>query len=134
MPRKESKTAVAVALYNLHNREIWALAWARLMDADLAQDIVQESFLRLWKRWGDGEVIHNPSAWLLRVARNLAKDYAKSSFRRYGTQPPEHFNCVQGHEQTLLESISHREEAAGLADAVATLPKHWQLVLYLRDV
>ena len=34
---------------------------------------MQESFLRLWKQWQDGEPIHNPRAWLLRVARNLAE-------------------------------------------------------------
>ena len=31
----------------------------------------------------------------LRVARNLAEDYAKSAFRRNGTQPPELLNGVR---------------------------------------
>ncbi len=36
------------ALYQRYNREVWALAYARWMDADMALDIVQEAFLRLW--------------------------------------------------------------------------------------
>jgi len=48
------------------------------MDADTALDITQEAFLRLWKQRESGEEILNPRAWLLRVARNLAEDYAKS--------------------------------------------------------
>src|SRR4051812_44698843 len=72
-------------LYQRHSREVWALAYARWMNADTALDITQEAFLRLWKKREEGEVILNPRAWLLRVARNLAEDHAKSAFRRNGT-------------------------------------------------
>ena len=37
-------------LYQQHSREVWALAYGRWMDADLALDITQEAFLRLWRR------------------------------------------------------------------------------------
>jgi RNA polymerase sigma-70 factor (ECF subfamily) len=76
-------------LYESFGREVWALAYARRMDPDLARDVMHEAFLRLWRAWQGGEVVHNPRGWLLRVARNLAEDYAKSSFRRNGTQAPE---------------------------------------------
>src|SRR5947209_20270364 len=82
------------ALYARHSREVWALAYARWLNADVALDIMQESFLRLWKQWQGGSEILNPRAWLLRVARNLAEDYAKSSFRRNGTHPPQTMNGV----------------------------------------
>src|SRR5262245_26563596 len=84
-------------LYQRHSREVWALAYARWMNADTAMDITQETFLRLWKQWEAGETILNPRAWLLRVARNLAEDHAKSAFRRNGTHPPQTMNGVQGH-------------------------------------
>src|SRR5579885_2237385 len=82
------------ALYRQHSREVWALAYGRWMDADLAMDVTQEAFLRLWRQFEAGEAIQNPRAWLLRVARNLAEDHAKSAFRRNGTQPPEQMNGV----------------------------------------
>ena len=68
------------ALHQRHSREVWALAYARWMNADTAMDVTQEAFLRLWKQWEAGEEILNPRAWLLRVARNLAEDIAKSAF------------------------------------------------------
>ena len=43
------------ALYARHSREVWAMAYARWMDADLALDIAQEAFLRLWKHWEAGD-------------------------------------------------------------------------------
>src|SRR5689334_25413293 len=80
--------------YQRHSREVWALAYARWMNADTAMDITQEAFLRLWKQIEAQEVILNPRAWLLRVARNLAEDHAKSAFRRNGTHPPQTMNEI----------------------------------------
>src|SRR5436190_6457467 len=103
-PSAEDRHADFEALYERHSREVWALAYARWMNADTAMDITQEAFLRLWKQWEAGESILNPRAWLLRVARNLAEDQAKSSFRRNGTSPPQTMNGVEGHDPLPLES------------------------------
>lgn len=70
-------------IYKKHYREVWSCAYRRLKNADLAQDIAQEVFLRLWEYKGK---LLNARAWLLRVARNLAEDYAKSAFWKHGTQ------------------------------------------------
>jgi RNA polymerase sigma-70 factor (ECF subfamily) len=97
-------------LYERHSREVWALAYARWMNADVALDIMQEAFTRLWKQWQAGEnIIVNPRAWLLRVARNLAEDFAKSSFHRNGTQPPQTMNGVKGREDLPLEKLERDE-------------------------
>ncbi len=71
-------------LYRRHSREIWAMAYARWLDADLALDLVQEVFFRLWKQLQSGREILHPQAWLLRVARNLGGDFSKCAFRRTG--------------------------------------------------
>ena len=80
-PEADGRRAEFEALYARHSREVWALAYARWMNADTAMDITQEAFLRLWKQWESGEEIQNPRAWLLRVARNLAEDYSKHAIR-----------------------------------------------------
>src|SRR5580698_4669354 len=96
-------------LYQRYSREVWALVYARWLNADIALDIMQEAFLRLWKQWQDGSDIVNPRAWLLRVARNLAEDHAKSAFRRNGTQPPQTMNGVQGHDVLPLDGMARAE-------------------------
>src|SRR5690348_15687903 len=111
-PRAEPQRAAFEALYERHSREVWALAYARWLNADVALDIMQEAFLRLWKQWQEGGEILNPRAWLLRVARNLAEDYAKSAFRRNGTQPPQAMNGVRGKDPAPLERLE-REETFG---------------------
>jgi len=120
------------ALYQRHSREVWALAYARWMNADTAMDVAQEAFLRLWKQWEDGEVILNPRAWLLRVARNLAEDHAKSAFRRNGTHPPQTMNGVQGREPLPLESLEREETFGQLREVLARLQQTDREILTLR--
>src|SRR5262249_38986902 len=97
------------SIYQRHSREVWALVYARWLNADVAQDIMQEAFLRLWKQGRDGSAIQNPRAWLLRVARNLAEDYAKSSFRKNGTQAPQTMNFVRGRDPAPLDRMGRDE-------------------------
>src|SRR6266487_2207636 len=104
-PKKPPHQAAFEEIYERHSREVWALAYARWLNAEVALDIMQEAFLRLWKQWQQGGEIINPRAWLLRVARNLAEDYAKSAFRRNGTHPPQTMNGVQAHGLQPLESL-----------------------------
>jgi RNA polymerase sigma-70 factor (ECF subfamily) len=121
------------ALYERHSREVWALAYARWMNADTAMDITQEAFLRLWKQWEDGgEAILNPRAWLLRVARNLAEDHAKSAFRRNGTHPPQTMNGVQANGPLPLENLEREETFAQLRGELEQLPPADREILTLR--
>jgi RNA polymerase sigma-70 factor (ECF subfamily) len=131
-PPADRRRADFEALYQRHSREVWALAYARWMNADTAMDITQEAFLRLWKQVETGEEILNPRAWLLRVARNLAEDYAKSAFRRNGTHPPQTMNGVAAHDPLPLESLEKEETFAQLRDVMDQMPKADREILTLR--
>src|SRR6516162_7353676 len=120
------------ALYQRHGREVWALVYARWMNAETAMDICQEAFLRLWKQWQEGEEILNPRAWLLRVARNLAEDHAKSAFRRNGTHPPQTMNGVQARDAAPLESLEREETFAQLRGILQEMPRADREILTLR--
>lgn len=132
-PRAGSaRRAAFELLHTQHSREVWALAYARWMDSDLALDVTQEAFLRLWKQWEAGEDIQNPRAWLLRVARNLAEDYAKSAFRRNGTQPPELLNGVRSAQPSPAEVLEKNELFAQLRAVLEELAPADRDILTLR--
>jgi RNA polymerase sigma-70 factor (ECF subfamily) len=119
-------------LYQRHGREVWALAYARRMDADAAMDIVQEAFLRLWRQRQAGEDIQNPRAWLLRVARNLAEDQAKSAFRRNGTQAPQLMNGVPSQAPAPLDRMERAEAFGRIRQLIEDLPVGDRDILTLR--
>ena len=127
-----SRHAEFDALYQRHNREVWALVYARWLNADLALDIVQEAFLRLWKQWETGEAIDNPRAWLLRVARNLAEDHGKSSFRRNGTHPPQIMNGIRAHAPLPLDRMEREEMFARMRAELNLLAPADREILTLR--
>jgi RNA polymerase sigma-70 factor (ECF subfamily) len=56
----------------------------RLVGAsDAAQDIVQSTFIKLYRRWGDSmEPTSQMSSWLYRVAHNCAVDHVRNESRR----------------------------------------------------
>ena len=120
------------ALYAVHSREVWALAYARRLDASAANDIVQEVFLKFWKQLEANQTILNPRAWLLRVARNLAEDYAKSSFRRHGTQPAELLWGLQAHDELPLIKMERAEAFAQIRAILDEMPTADREILTLR--
>ena len=131
-PADSARRAEFEALYEAHSREVWGFAYARWMDSDLALDITQEAFLRLWKQWEAGEEIQNPRAWLLRVARNLAEDNAKSAFRRNGTQPPELLNGVRSKQPSPAEALERDETFAQIRAVLGELAPADREILTLR--
>ena len=102
------------------------------MNADTANDIMQETFLRLWKQWEAGEEITNPRAWLLRVARNLAEDHAKSAFRRNGTCPPQTMNDVRADAPQPIETLEREETFAQIRHVLEQMPEPDREILTLR--
>lgn len=120
------------SIYQRHSREVWALVYARWLNADVALDIMQEAFLRLWKQGQEGGEIQNPRAWLLRVARNLAEDHAKSSFRRNGTQAPQTMNGVRGADPMPLDRMERNETFKRLRDEMDKLAPADREILTLR--
>jgi len=128
----KSRRADFEALYARHSREVWALAYARWLNADMALDIMQEAFLRLWKQLLEGNEILNPRAWLLRVARNLAEDYAKSAFRRNGTHAPQTMNGVKSREPMPIELMEQEELFGQLREELENLSAADREILTLR--
>jgi RNA polymerase sigma-70 factor (ECF subfamily) len=127
-----SRRAEFEELYQRHSKEVWALAYARWMNADTALDIAQEAFLRLWKQWEAGEEILNPRAWLLRVARNLAEDHAKSAFQRNGTQLPQVMNGVESRQAAPLDLMEREEVFGQLREVLEELSPPDREILTLR--
>src|SRR3954454_25282546 len=130
--RKQPLDAEFELLYQHHSREVWALVYARWLNADVAQDIMQEAFLRLWKQRQDGGDIVNPRAWLLRVARNLAEDHAKSAFQRNGTQLPQVMNGVESRQPAPLERMEREEVFGQLREVLDELSPADREILTLR--
>ncbi len=96
-----------VTLYHRHSRSMLNYFYRRLADRRLAEDLVQELFVRVLSAAGRYDPERPFAAWLYALAANLAHD----AFRRRATRP----------EQVSLEALGAQEEVLGAAAARAEM-------------
>jgi RNA polymerase sigma-70 factor (ECF subfamily) len=121
-------------VYDSHYRRIRRFVLALVKNESVADDVIQDTFLRVQKNLDD---LHDPSrlsAWIHRIAFNLCQDH----FRRVRSDP------VSDDSPTDVEEVpsgSSVEEAAGqeemgscVRDKVDQLPRNLRTVLILHDV
>ena len=71
-------TALA-ALYDRHCRAAYSLILRILRSAADADDVLQETFVRVWTRADTYDLrLGSPAAWLIRIARNRAIDRVRA--------------------------------------------------------
>ena len=64
-------------LIRRHERLALGVAYAQLQDAPLAGDVVQEAFLRAWRRLADLSHASSFGPWLCGIVRNLCIDHRR---------------------------------------------------------
>ncbi len=70
-------------LYDRYGRMVFGLILRMVQDRGTAEDLVQDTFLRVWNRVGGFDAEHGAvGPWLLAVARNRAIDYLRYRGRR----------------------------------------------------
>src|SRR6202163_2847619 len=71
------------ALVERHSRSVFRLAFRMTGNEQDAEDVVQESFLRAYRRLGRFESRANFSTWLYRIAANCSVDLMRSKQARH---------------------------------------------------
>ena len=96
------------------------LCTGMLGDRDLAQDVVQETFLRAWRQGSLRP--ETEKAWLVRVAVNLCRDQLRSRWL-----------CSVIRDETLLMQLPAPEstEGSGILEMVRSLPPRLREVILL---
>ena len=94
-----------------------------------AQELAQDSFLKLYQRLSRGEPVENPRAWLYRVAHNRAMRYHQRE--PVFDEIDVHFDIPQ--EGPDPESaLAGRQRRAALVDAIRGLSPQQRNCLHLR--
>ena len=85
-PLKEpnvSPEEIITYLVNRYQAELRRVCFVYLKDAALAEDAVQEAFLKAYRNLGTYDRVTNERAWLIRIAVNTAKDMLRGSWFRH---------------------------------------------------
>ena len=119
--RRKDRDAMA-ALYDAHGRLAFGLAYRVLGDGGEAEDIVQESFLMLWRQSGQLDARRGSvRSLLLTIVHRRAIDALR---RRVGRseRAVASFDPIAGASQDPLEFASRAEERERVRRALSELP------------
>jgi len=123
-------TAALAELYDRHSRLVFGLILRIVRDRGEAEDILQETFVRVWNRAEIYDArIGGPLPWIVRVARNRALDRLRARKVRASVDAPAPATetaavepapdtAIQSPEAAVLEAERRRR----LTDALAGLP------------
>ena len=95
-------------------------------DREVAEELAQEALVRLWQNWSRVRRLQNPSAWLHRVAINLAN----SRFRRLIAERKA-LARIEAEHGAVRPSVD-AADAYGIRQAVARLPSRQRAAVVLR--
>ncbi len=116
-------------LVRLHQRRVFALGMRWFRNADDADDLVQETFVRAWKSLASFDEARPFAPWLITIAVNRAKTMAARA------RPAEELDENVVWEGPSPEEDTERARFAGaVARAAAALPEDQRIVLHLRAV
>jgi RNA polymerase sigma factor (sigma-70 family) len=110
--------------------KLFRLATRFLNDAD-AEDAVQETFVRLWKRAGELSEFKSIDAFAMVITRNLCLDRIKS--KSYNTKGLENYNEPHAHENPEKSTLM-QDEVKMVKLAIDNLPQLQRTVIQLRDI
>ena len=106
------------AMMRQYEKLVYTVCWQMVHDHQLAQDLVQETFLAAWLHADScPEEAYRP--WLCRIAMNKAKDHLKSAYNRRVTAAETPADTAaalaEAHAAPTLESICELRDEAGRA-------------------
>lgn len=125
------------ALVDGSHETVFRLAVALTGDRDEAADVVQETYIRAWERIDGLRDPRAATAWISRIARNVAHDRRRGwwSRRRTPLDAASAERAAPGPAPAAAdEALQEAERAAAVQRALARLPEKHRVVLLLREV
>jgi RNA polymerase sigma-70 factor (ECF subfamily) len=117
-------------LMQTHQQVVFRFAFLLLGDADDADDIAQETFLRAWRARKQFDLTRPLRPWLLSIAVNLASN-RRRSMGRYVAALMRAFRDEPKAVSTEEKNLQHTE-AGELWRAVKHLDERDQQIIYMR--
>jgi RNA polymerase sigma-70 factor (ECF subfamily) len=125
-------------LVGRYSRDVYGFAFFMAKNASDAEDVAQETFVKVWKNLKKFKPDQRFKSWLLAITRNTTIDYIRK--RRHAVfsdfDDEEGSNAIietLADEERLADEVAELAESAeDTADAVKKLPDIYRSVLALR--
>lgn len=131
-PKTLEKSASFVEMYDQYADVIYRFALFKVSDRELAWDIAQECFLKMWRQMQNEEKeIKNQKSLLFTIARHLIIDHWRQK-EKHKTIDIEEVMFTLGDDKDLHRQSILKEETGAIMRQLDKLPAHQKEILILR--
>jgi RNA polymerase sigma-70 factor (ECF subfamily) len=133
IPLVESGDTEALAgLYDRHGRSAYSLAYRMMGDRQAAEDLVQDSFIKIWRsaksyRAERGSV----RTWILSITHNRGIDHIRSTASRRRTQDRVEMTAETTQQSEAFSETWRNSQRRQVQQALKTLPDEQLKILEL---
>lgn len=126
---RKDETAFRIA-YQRHAPAVMTIVQRQLGDRDLAADLTQQTFVRLWER-ADSVRVRNGRLrpWLLSVAKNAALDAGRR--KTVASAFAGRLFAAQRNDADIAEDVAERAQARATRDLLTTLGAEQRTIVEL---
>ena len=128
---RQGESLAWTALMHQHQEPIFRYAYLLIGDADEAEDIAQETFIRAYRALGRFDLQRPMRPWLLRIAANLASNRRRSLGRYFGALQRA-FQQERPAQKDVEEQSRQSSRAREVWEAIRQLKASDARVIYLR--
>lgn len=130
-------------LMNRYMQAVYSFAYRLVHNPDSAQDITQETFIKVWKHRARFDMNHSFKTWLFTIARNTAYDALKKKsaipFSQWSELKESSYESIRETEPVVIDETPLPDELADaqlqkelIEKAITQLPVPYQTVVLLR--
>lgn len=122
-PNAEQRFCELVSMYQT---ALLRVCYLCLQDKSLAEDAVQETFIKVWKSWDSYRGECSEKTWIMKIAVNTCRDMKRTWWAKHISR-----HVTPDMPEAESESEDNSDEAADLHHAIASLPLKLREVILL---
>ena len=113
---------------------IFRTALRIILNREEAEDIVQDTLVKLWERREELDEVENLEAFALTMARNLAIDRKEKMDNQHVSFDDEAHDRPDDEQGDADRRLVQRETTGFIADIINSLPEKQRTIVQLRDI
>lgn len=112
-----------------YGNDVLRIATVILKSKELAEDVYQETFLRVVRSYSKYRGESSEKTWIISIAVNVCRDYMRSAWKRRVVVGDDFLNYSS--ENDTEDIIEKRSEKQALLNAIMKLPDKYREIIHL---